>query len=217
MILLIANSKGGVGKTAVATSIVAKLAETKSVIGVDLDSVNKSASKEWSSQRKEEQGKFYFLSGDITSDLIKAKNDYDEVVVDCGGFDNEEFRRAIAVADAVLIPVLVGSKSNIEGLRTVAEIIEKIRPDNTPKVYGVATKAPHFGTSPELDRAIFELVNDPLVHPCSVALGDRIWYTRAFDECKGITELEPIKRSEAAYIQKAQNEFLELFNNIYGE
>lgn len=217
MMLLVANSKGGVGKTSLATSILAELAKTKAVIGVDLDSVNKAASEEWSKNRTEEQGRFYYLSGDITQEIEGAKNDYDEVVVDCGGFDNEEFRRAIAITDVVLIPLLVGSTSNIEGLRKVAEVIESIRPNNLPKVYGVTTKAPNFGTSPELDRAINELVNDPLVTPSPVAIGDRIWYTRAFDEAKGITEIEPIKRSEAAYISKAQDEFLKLFNFIYGE
>lgn len=217
MMLLIANSKGGVGKTSLATSILAELAKTKAVIGVDLDSVNKAASEEWSKNRTEEQGRFYYLSGDITDQIKGAKDDYDEVVVDCGGFDNEEFRRAIAITDAVLIPLLVGSTSNIEGLRKVAEIIEKIRPNNLPKVYGVITKAPNFGTSPELDRAINELIDDTLVTPSPVTIGDRVWYTRAFDEQKGITEIEPIKRSEAAYIKKGQDEFMKLFNFIYGE
>jgi len=217
MILLIANSKGGVGKTALATSIIAELAKTKAVIGVDLDSVNKSASKEWSANRTDEEGKFYYLSGDITDELIRANNEYDEVVIDAGGFDNEEFRRSIAIADAILIPVLVGSNSNIIGLQTVAEIIEKIRPDNVPTVYGVATRSPNMGTSPEYEATINELVNDPLITPCSNSIGDRKWYATAFNECKGITEIEPRKRSEKVWIDKAKNEFLAVFNDIYGE
>lgn len=218
MILLIANTKGGVGKTSLATSIVSALAkQEKAVVGVDLDSVNKAASQAWSKNRSEVEGKFYFLSGDVSEQIKKVGTDYDEVVIDAGGFDNTEYRQAISVADVVLIPLLVGSSANIEGLQKVAETIEKIRADNLPKVYGVITKAPHFGTSPELERAINEIINDPLTEPCPTTIGDRVWYTRAFDEGIGLLDLEPLKRSESKYIKSAQDEFLKLFNFIYGE
>ncbi len=120
MITLIANTKGGVGKTSLATSILAALAKDKGVVGVDLDSVNKAASAEWSKNRTEIDGKFYFLSGDVRDQITKIASDYDEVVIDAGGFDNTEYRQAISVADVILIPLLVGSTSNIEGLRKVA-------------------------------------------------------------------------------------------------
>lgn len=216
-VLLIANSKGGVCKTSLATSILAELSKSKAVIGVDLDSANKSASGDWSKNRTEDQGKFYYLSGDITSELKKAADDYDEVVIDAGGFDNEEFRRAVAVADVVLIPLLVGSTANILGMRKVAGIIEEIRKDAPPKVFGVATKAPNLGKSVELSRVIDEILEDPLVEPCSVTIGDRVWYGRAYDESKGITELEGINSREQRLIDVAGKEFLTLFNDIYGD
>ena len=57
MILLIANTKGGVGKTSLATSIVAALSKRdKAVVGVDLDSVNMAASRSWSKNRSEIEG-----------------------------------------------------------------------------------------------------------------------------------------------------------------
>lgn len=217
MILLVANPKGGVCKTSLATSILAELAKEKGVVGVDLDSANKSASAEWSQKRSEVDGRFYYLSGDIKDKLIEISQDYDEVVIDAGGFDNTEYRQAISVADVVLIPLLVGSNSNIEGLRKVAEMVEQIRPENLPKVYGVVTKAPNHTTTPELERAINEIVSDQLVTPCPTVIGDRTWYSRAFDEGIGLTELKPIKRNEVKYIAAAQKEFLTLFNFIYGE
>lgn len=216
MILLIANTKGGVGKTSLATSFLAALAKDKGVVGVDLDSVNKAASDEWSKNRTELDGRFYFLSGSVGDKIKELADDYDEVVIDAGGYDNTEYRQAIEVADVILIPLLVGSNSNIEGLRKVAETIEKIRPNNLPKVYGVVTKAPHHTASPELDRAINEIINDPLVEPCPTVIGDRVWYTRSFDEGIGLLDLKPIKRNETKYIEIAQNEFLSLFNFIYG-
>ncbi|WP_111860958.1 hypothetical protein [Acinetobacter sp. CFCC 10889] len=217
MILLVANSKGGVGKTSLATSILAELSKNFAVIGVDLDSANKTASGDWSENRTEEQGKFYYLSGDITQELVNAAADYDHVVVDCGGFDNEEFRRAIAVADAVLIPLLVGSTANILGMRKVATIIEEIRKDKAPKVHGVAVRAPNLGKSAELSRVIDEIIEDPLVQACSTTIGDRVWYGRAQDEYKGITEFKGLNHREQRLIDVAVNEFMILFNDIYGE
>lgn len=217
MLLLVANPKGGVGKTSLATSILAELAKTQAVIGVDLDSANKTASEIWSENRTEQEGKFYYLSGDITKDLKEAAAGYDHVVVDCGGFDNEEFRQAIAVADAVLIPLLVGSTANILGMRKVATIIESIRKDKPPKVLGVAVRAPNLGKSAELNRVIDEIIDDPLVQPCSTTIGDRVWYGRAQDEFKGITELKGLNHREQRLIDVAINEFKVLFNDIYGE
>ena len=217
MLLLVANSKGGVGKTSLATTILGELAKTQAVIGVDLDSANKTASGFWSENRTEEQGKFYYLSGDITQDLKEAARDYDQVIVDCGGFDNEEFRQAIAVADRILIPLLVGSSANILGMRKVATIIEEIRKDQPPKVYGVAVRAPNLGKSAELNRVIDEIIEDPLVQPCSTTIGDRVWYGRAQDESKGLTELKGLNHREPRLIDVATNEFMLLFNDIYGD
>ena len=217
MITLIANTKGGVGKTSLATSILAELAKEKAVIGVDLDSVNKAASEEWSKERNETDGRFYFLSGEIRSAILEAAENYDEVVIDAGGYDNTEYRQALAIADVVIIPLLVGSSSNIEGLRKVAETIELLRSDNPPKVYGIVTKAPNMAFTPEFKRALEEIENDPLVQACPVSIGDRVWYTRAFDERVGITDLKPLKRNETRYIEIAKNEFMQFFNFIYGE
>lgn len=217
MILLVANTKGGVGKTSLATSMLAALSKRdKVVVGVDLDSANKSASEWWSKNRKEDQGKFYYLSGDIREELIKIGNEYDEVVIDAGGFDNAEFRQAVSVADVILIPLLVGSSANIEGMQKVAEVTEKLRPDNLPKVFAVAVRAPAHGTTPEYDRVIDEILNDPLAQPCPINIVERAWYSRAYDAGVGLLDLEPVKRSERQWIDKAKAEFTILFNFLYG-
>ena len=218
MMLLIANTKGGVGKTSLATSMLSALAkQDKAVVGVDLDSANKSASEWWSKDRTVESGKFFFLSGEIREELARIKEDYDEVVVDAGGFDNIELRQAISLADVILIPLLVGSGANILGMQKVADVIEQIRPDNRPKVYAVAVRAPAMGTTPEYDRVVDEILNDPLAEPCPTNIVERSWYARAYDAGVGIMDLEPIKRSDKVWIDKAKAEFQILFNFIYGE
>ncbi|WP_151825578.1 nucleotide-binding protein [Acinetobacter ursingii] len=217
MILLIANSKGGVGKTSLATSILAELAKTKAVIGIDLDSANKAASSLWSSQRTEQDGKFYYLSGDILNEISSAANEYDEVVIDAGGYDNTELRTAMLLADVILVPLRIGANSNIEGFRNTSDLIAEISKtrESKPKVYGVVTAAPHIGSTPELNRAIQEIIDDPIIEPVAVTLGDRTWYSRAFDAYKGLTEYESPVSRDKRYVETAQAEFMKLFEEIY--
>lgn len=217
MILLIANSKGGVCKTSLATSFLAELAKTKATIGVDLDSANKTASAIWSKERTEEQGKFYYLSGDITSELQNAREDYDEVVIDAGGYDNKELRTAMLFADVVLIPLKVGANSNIEGFRNTVDLQVQINAtrEKPAKIYGVITAAPHIGSTPELNRAIQEIVDEPAAETLPVTIGDRTWYGRALDANLGLTEYESPNPRDRKYVSIAQNEFMKLFEAIY--
>lgn len=217
MILLIANSKGGVCKTSLATSILAELAKTKAVIGVDLDSANMTASEIWSKNRTEQQGKFYFLSGDIRAELESAQKDYDEVVIDAGGYDNKELRTAMLLADVVLIPLKVGANSNIDGFRNTVDLqVEANATREKPaKIYGVITAAPHIGSTPELNRAIQEIVTEPEAETLPVTIGDRTWYGRALDASLGLTEYQSPNPRDRRYVETAQKEFLQLFGAIY--
>jgi chromosome partitioning protein len=222
MILVVANLKGGVGKTTLATSILAELAKDNAVIGVDLDAANETASGLWSSHRTEEQGRFYPLVGEIKPALLQSKADYDHTVVDGGGYDSAELRMAMLVADVILIPLKVGANSNIDSFRKTSEIIEQVielrdKDLGAVKVIGVVTAAPHIGSNAEVDRAIQEIVADPLVEPVSVILGDRSWYGRAFDAYLGLTEYESPNPRDRKYVEKAQNEFLDLMKEIFGE
>lgn len=216
MILLIANSKGGVGKTSLATSFLAEMAKNNAVIGVDLDSANKAASEIWSSQRTEEQGKFYYMSGNILDELKNAGREYDHVVIDAGGYDNAELRSAMVVADVILVPLKVGANSNIEGFRNTVDLIASINKtrENKARVLGVVTGKPHIGSTPEIDRAINEIVEEPNIESVNTIIGDRTWYGRAYDSYQGLTELEPENHREKKYIDIAKDEFLNLFNEV---
>jgi len=203
MILVIANSKGGVGKTSLATSILAEIAKTKSVIGIDLDSANYTASSVWSSERTEEQGIFHPLNGEIMDDLLGAK----------------EGRQAMLVADTILVPLRIGANSNIDSFRKTVDLIAEINQTReTPaRVMGVITAAPHIGSNAEVDRAIMEIVNEPTVEPAATKIGDRNWYGRAFDAFQGITEYTSPSARDRGYVDKAKAEFMGLFKEIYGE
>lgn len=216
MILLIANSKGGVGKTSLATSFLAELAKEHAVIGVDLDSANKSASEIWSENRTEIQGRFYYLSGDIQDELEKSRQEYDHMVIDAGGYDNSELRASMTVADVVLVPLRVGANSNVSGFWKTVDLIGLINQTRTKKarVLGVITCTPHVGSKPEIDRAIQSIVDEPNIESVNVTIGDRAWYGRSFDAGLGLTEFEAENHREKKYIDIAKNEFMQLFNEV---
>lgn len=216
MILLIANAKGGVGKTSLATSFLAELAKEYAVIGVDLDSANKSASEFWSENRTELQGKFYYISGDIKAELEKSGQEYDHMVIDAGGYDNTELRASMAVADRILVPLRVGANSNISGFWKTVDLISSINKTRKQKakVFGVITCTPHVGSKPEIERAIQGIIDEPNIESVETTIGDRTWYGRAFDAGLGLTELEPENHREKKYIDIAKNEFIQLFNEV---
>lgn len=215
MLILIANSKGGSHKTSLATSILAELAKNHAVVGVDLDGVNKAASK-WSEGRDETQGKFYYMSGQIKEELSAVRENYDHVVVDAGGFDNIEIRTAMALADIVLIPLKVGSLDNIEGFRNIVDLAYEFRPtkDIPAKVYGVVVGAKAIGGGAEVKRAFDEIKAYDIVTPAETYISDRIWYGRAVDAKQGLTEYESPEPKDIRLVNMAKTEFMNLLKEI---
>lgn len=215
MLILIANSKGGSHKTSLATSILAELSKNHAVVGIDLDGVNKAASK-WSEPREENDGKFYYLSGDIKDELARVRDDYDHVVVDAGGFDNIEIRTAMALADVVLIPLKVGSLDNIEGFRNIVDLVYEFQPvkEKPAKVFGVVVGVKGIGGGAEIRRALTEIADYDIVKPLKTSIADRIWYGRAVDAKVGLTEYESPDPKDRRYVELAQKEFLSMLGEI---
>ena len=215
MLILIANSKGGSHKTSLATSILAELAKDNAVVGVDLDGVNKAASK-WSESRDETQGKFYYLEGKIEGELARVREQFDHVVVDAGGFDNIEIRTAVLLADIILIPLKIGSLDNIEGFRNIVDLIYEFQPVKTipSKAYGVVVGAKAVGGGAEAKRAFDEIKSYDVITPAKSYISDRIWYGRAIDARLGLTEYESPEHKDKRLVDMAKNESKQLIEEI---
>lgn len=113
MILMVGGEKGGVGKTTLATHMAATRATMKrNVVLVDADS--QGTATIWSDARKEHKNVPQFpcvslRGGKVHVELKELARHYQDVVVDTGGADSQEFRSAMLAADTLLMPLRPGS------------------------------------------------------------------------------------------------------------
>jgi chromosome partitioning protein len=108
MILIVGNTKGGVGKTTIAVNIAAGLAQrSRDVLLIDGDEQASAAT--FAQLRAEQPVKNVFTTIQLQGAAIRQQvralaGKYDEIVIDAGGRDTGSLRAALTVADAILIP-----------------------------------------------------------------------------------------------------------------
>jgi chromosome partitioning protein len=112
VILMVGGEKGGVGKTTLATHlVVARKAAGRTVVLVDADSQGTSST--WSDARKEKEVPqlpcVSLRGGKVHVELKELARHYEDVVIDTGGADSQEFRSALLAAHTLLMPLRPGS------------------------------------------------------------------------------------------------------------
>lgn len=110
MVISIINEKGGSGKTTLGVNLAARLAEDgDNVLLIDADP--QKSTEVFSDLRNESGLKPLFSNvcktGVALSDEInRMKNNFDSIVVDTGGRDSKEMRKAMLVSNAIIIPTI---------------------------------------------------------------------------------------------------------------
>lgn len=210
MIIVIGGIKGGSGKTTLATNLAVKRAQDHKVLLVDAD--EQKSAWDWSQQREslpshrlEISFVAICMSGKtIYNNLLKLKEDYDDIIIDTGGRDTTSQRSALCVADKLILP-FKPSSIDIWTLGPIRGILsECINP--VLKAYAVITQADASGKDNQ--EAIDILSEFPEIKTLECTIGNRKAFRNAAADGLAVHEMfHPDK--------KACEEMQTLYDSIY--
>lgn len=202
MIIVVSSEKGGTGKTTLSTNLsIMRAQKGGDVLFVDADS-QRSATDFFAVR----EGEGYEpsvccagISGPGTYDEIrKLSLKFDDTIVDVGGRDTVTLRKALLIADLVIVP-FIPSQLDIWGLDRMETIINEAAVMNTKlKTIGVMNKV---DANPKilLKEEAKEIAKD-LKNICfsGLMVGYRVSYRRCIAEGIAVTELGKSRKDDKA-------------------
>lgn len=224
MIIVIGGIKGGSGKTTIATNLAVMRSRHTKVLLVDAD--EQKSAWDWSQQRdhlltpvlnpskprtsKGPETDLTFvtvcMSGKaIYSNLLRMKDDYDDIIVDTGGRDTTSQRAAISVADILILP-FKPSSIDIWTMVPIKDMLDECL-NTRLKVYAIISQADAKGKDNE--EAIAILNDFQNVTVLKTMIGNRKAFRNAAADGLGVIELDPCDK-------KAVQEMENLYYSLYG-
>lgn len=168
MIYVIANEKGGAGKSSLAQNLAVYLAIENKVDTLLIDADPQRTTAEWAHERNESglpQIPCVEMSGNLAKDLVNLEKRYDALVIDCGGADSEEMISALAVGDVAIIPFRP-KRRDLRRAKAMAERLKMIKANNGGLiVVSVITQAPTLPSQGKRIMAAKELLNELELNP----------------------------------------------------
>lgn len=210
-IVAVVGEKGGTGKTTIATNLSALLARAgKDVLLVDTDT-QRSASY-WTATRantdfpKVRCVQLYEPS--FGSEIENLATRYDEVVIDAGGRDSAELRRAILVAKKILIPVQP-AQFDVWTVANLNDQLQRARILNPEMEARVVLSRAHTHPNAKDVEDVREALSDYDQLPISTSIiRDRILFKKAAREGLSVVEMPNAD-------PKAVEEIEKLYREIY--
>ena len=194
MITVVGGTKGGTGKSTVATNLaVMHAAAGSDVLLVDADEQGTSTNFTAMRNQTRPEGAGYTcvaLTGKaVMTELRRLAPKYQEVVVDLGGANAATQRGALSVCDAYLVPFAPRS-FDVWALERVAELVEEGRAVNPDlRAFAFLNRADARGGD---NAAAAEIIRDqPALEFLPVSLGNRKSYARAATRGLAVVELRP--------------------------
>jgi chromosome partitioning protein len=204
--VVIANQKGGVGKSTISANLsVCAAKDNKRVLLIDSDTQGSSTSFRAIREADDLQA-VSIIQPTIHKDIESFSN-FDLIFIDAGGRDNALFRSAITAASKglLLIPVLP-SQYDIWATEDTFKMLKEIRVYVPIKACAVFNQViQNTKISQEAKEALEELTTEGDVTLLKTVLYNRIDYKKSISDGLGVIEYQP-KGKAAAEITDLYNE-----------
>ena len=210
MILALANTKGGVGKSTLAINIaIARARAGSDVLLVDGD--EQRTALDFTELRAQTLGEAGYTAvalhgAALRTQIRQLAPKYTDIVIDVGGRDTGSLRAALTVADAVLVPVAPRT-FDIWAVTHMAELVREAREVNGELRAFVALNAADV-QGRDNDEALAALRELPEVVVLSAIVGRRKAFPNAASAGRSVLECTPRD-------QKAIDEIQALIGAVY--
>ena len=189
-IICVANRKGGVGKTTLATNLAVALNNKGKSILIDADE-QQSASK-WAKQRNDIE--CIGIHSELLTKLEEIDNKYDYILIDVAGRDSTIFREALLVANTLIVPTQP-SLLDLDVLEYMQDKIATARKiNNGLDAYVLINRA--SPRSNELPDAIDFIKDFDQFKLLKTVLFERKQFRDAIIESKSVTEMNSSKAKD---------------------
>ena len=202
LIITIANRKGGVGKSTIATNLAVSLSKQGRALLVDAD--EQKSAYNWNEYRQDKLDAIFVLENLI--DTLEPLNDqYDYIVIDVAGRDSQILRESLLISDKLIIPTQA-SIVDLEVLEYVSDKVSQAH-ENNPELTAcvVINKAPTNYRNTEAEQAQAYVKQFPTFQLLDTVLHDRKAFRDGFVESMSVSELND---------PKARDEFEQLVSEI---
>lgn len=199
IIFTIANRKGGVGKTTLATNLAVALSNKGKMLLVDAD--EQRSAYQWNEHRGNKLDAIT-IHANLLDTLERLNNKYDFILIDVAGRDSEIFREALLVSDKLIVP----TQASLLDLEVIPYIAEKakVAQEKNPslKAFAVINRASANPKNNEVVQAKEYLADFPILKLVNTVIHDRKQFRDAIIESRSVAEMGSSKARDEL------NEFL---------
>lgn len=198
MITVIGSLKGGSGKSTVTFNLGIWLAMAeKDVVVIDADP---QATLTDALDVRREEGYLPMVERLEPSAMEDRQGlaSHEEVLIDVGTASMDNLKRAISIADRLIVPV-PPSQADIWSTQRFLRFVDAITASHKPEVIGFINRADTHRAVRESDEAAAALVSLPGIRYLKPRLSQRTVYRRSFSEGLAVFEQEPRGKGAAEW------------------
>ena len=194
MIITVGGTKGGGGKTTIATNLAVMRARAgRDVLLIDADPQGTASTfsvlRSTGAKDAPQYTSVRLLGEEILNSYVSLKSKYQDIVIDAGGRETDSHRAALGIADVALIP-FQPSSFDIWELGKAAKVVKEMRTMNQKlKAFTLINQAEARGTDNEAAAEFASAVEGLIFIPQPIVM--RKAFKRAAASGLSVVEVKP--------------------------